>query len=223
MIDSAQACTPALLNNGQKLLEDGNPFGPQMIAQAFRDALAPCPFTLRIKVILYALFDSHVMQSLEALYGALNQRLIDAGVLPNLKYSAPRNTNPVPRSTPAPAAPVTASSPGTSATTESAASSSQTRESRTGKHGATPLDLNGPPPSDPDNLLDGLAQLLGEHRQRNRDAPLLGGTRSIASFASRDATRTYSAAELLEALNRMQRASADELTSACTARSRSRR
>ncbi|OEC35579.1 Protein of unknown function [Pseudomonas cuatrocienegasensis] len=202
----------ALLNNGQKLLEDGNPFGPQMIAQACREALAPCPFTLRIKVILYALFDSHVMQSLEALYGALNQRLIDAGVLPNLKYSAPRNTNPVPRSTPAPAAPVTASSPGTSAVTGPAASSVQTRESRTGAPGTTPFDLNGPPPSDPDNLLDGLAQLLGEHRQRNRDAPLLGGTRSIASFASRDATRTYSAAELLEALNRMQRASADELS-----------
>lgn len=33
----------ALLNNGQKPSEDINPFGPQMIAQAFRDALAPSP------------------------------------------------------------------------------------------------------------------------------------------------------------------------------------
>jgi hypothetical protein len=75
----------ALLNNGQKLGEDINPFGPQMIAQAFRDALTPCPFPLRIKVILYTLFDTHVMQSLDSIYTALNQRLIDAGVLPNLK------------------------------------------------------------------------------------------------------------------------------------------
>jgi hypothetical protein len=40
---------------------------------------------------------------------------------------------------------------------------------------------------------------------------LLGGTRSIASFAPRDATSTYSASDLLDALNRMQRQSADEL------------
>lgn len=39
----------ALVNNGTKLSEDGNPFGPQMIAQAFRQALAPCPLPLRIK------------------------------------------------------------------------------------------------------------------------------------------------------------------------------
>ena len=81
----------ALLNNGQKLGEDNNPFGPQAIAQAFREALAPCPFPLQIKTILYMLFDRHVMQSLDSLYGALNQRLIDAGVLPNLKYSAQIN------------------------------------------------------------------------------------------------------------------------------------
>ncbi len=199
----------ALLNNGQKLVEDGNPFGPQMIAQAFRDALSPCPFPLRIKVILYTLFDSHVMQSLEALYGALNQRLIDAGVLPNLKYSAPRNANPAqrPAATPAPEQP-----PERSATSSAAApSASVSTASRTHTPGTPPLDLNGPPPSDPDNLLDGLSQLLNEHRQRNRDAPLLGGTRSIASFASAEATRTYSASELLEALNRMQRESADDL------------
>ena len=80
----------ALLNNGQKLLEDANPFGPQALAEAFRLALAPHPLPLRIKLILYTLFDRHVMQGLDTLYEMLNQRLINAGILPNLKFTAQR-------------------------------------------------------------------------------------------------------------------------------------
>ncbi|ERH53142.1 hypothetical protein O203_04885 [Ectopseudomonas chengduensis] len=190
----------ALLNNGQKLGEDSNPFGPQAIAQAFRDALAPCPFPLQIKTILYMLFDRHVMQSLDSLYGALNQRLIDAGVLPNLKYSAQINQSVSRPDAPAPEAPLP--------------------QQTAGRPGATPapaepalfdLDLSAPPPSDPGALFSGLSSLLGEHRQSHPDAPLLGGTRSIVSFSPRQASRTYSASELLAALNRMQQQSAHEL------------
>jgi len=190
----------ALLNNGQKLGEDSNPFGPQAIAQAFRDALAPCPFPLQIKTILYMLFDRHVMQSLDSLYGALNQRLIDAGVLPNLKYSAQINQSVSRPDAPAPEAPHP--------------------QQTAGRPGATPapaepalfdLDLSAPPPSDPGALFSGLSSLLGEHRQSHPDAPLLGGTRSIVSFSPRQASRTYSASELLAALNRMQQQSAHEL------------
>lgn len=190
----------ALLNNGQKLGEDSNPFGPQAIAQAFRDALAPCPFPLQIKTILYMLFDRHVMQSLDSLYGALNQRLIDAGVLPNLKYSAQINQSVSRPDAPAPEAPApqqTPSRPGaTTAPVEPA---------------LFDLDLSAPPPSDPGALFSGLSSLLGEHRQSHPDAPLLGGTRSIVSFSPRQASRTYSASELLAALNRMQQQSAHEL------------
>ncbi|SFH96020.1 Protein of unknown function [Pseudomonas guineae] len=192
----------ALLNNGQKLGEDSNPFGPQMIAQAFRDALAPCPFPLRIKVILYTLFDTHVMQSLDNIYSALNQRLIEAGVLPNLKYSAQRNNQLArPKATPA------------AAQAEQPAESSRSVSSGAGQqHNAGNTDLSGPPPSDPLELLGSLATLLSEHRQRDIDAPLLGGTRSIASFTPREATSTYSASALLDALNRMQQHSASDLS-----------
>jgi len=191
----------ALLNNGQKLGEDSNPFGPQAIAQAFRDALAPCPFPLQIKTILYMLFDRHVMQSLDSLYAALNQRLIDAGVLPNLKYSAQIN-----QSVSRPDAPQ--------------AEAPTPQQQAPGRPGATSapaepalfdLDLSAPPPSDPAALFSGLSSLLGEHRQSHPDAPLLGGTRSIISFSPREASRTYSASELLAALNRMQQQSAHEL------------
>ena len=84
----------ALLNNGQKLGEDSNPFGPQALAEAFHDALTPHPLPLRIKVILYTLFDRHVMQGLDTLYEMLNQRLINAGILPNLKFTAQRAPSP---------------------------------------------------------------------------------------------------------------------------------
>lgn len=189
----------ALLNNGRKLDEDDNPFGPRAIAQAFREALAPCPFPLRIKAILYMLFDQHVMQGLDRIYEALNQRLIEADVLPNLKYSARLAANP----RPAPARPHDPS--------HERPTTPPGQTARGPAHQPAPMDLNGPPPSDPGELFSGLAALLGEHRQRDIDAPLLGGTRSIASFAPRDATCTYSVPELLSALSRLQEQSGQEL------------
>lgn len=200
----------ALLNNGQKLGEDINPFGPQMIAQAFRDALAPCPLPLRIKVILYTLFDTHVMHSLDSIYAALNQRLIDAGVLPNLKYSAQRNAEPARSrsSAPEPTVGSNSAAPAPLATAQHATE----QPSNAGSTSVGAGDLSGPPPSDPLELLGNLASLLGEHRQRDIDAPLLGGTRSIASFTPRDATSTYTASALLDALNRMQQQSASDLS-----------
>jgi hypothetical protein len=206
----------ALLNNGQKLGEDINPFGPRVIAQAFRDALTPCPFPLRIKIILYTLFDTHVMQSLDSIYSALNQRLIDAGVLPNLKYTAQRNRPPATAE-----AKQTAQTEQTAEAEKSASNESNARNfsgSGTLKPGGQQQsssgksDLSGPPPSDPQELLGSLASLLSEHRQRDIDAPLLGRTRSITSFTPRGATSTYSASALLDALNRMQQQSASDLS-----------
>jgi hypothetical protein len=202
----------AVLNNGQKLGEDSNPFGPRAIAQAFREALAPTPFPPQIKTILYMLFDRHVMQSLDRLYEAMNQRLIDAGVLPNLKYApqrtpdarraptTPRETAPAEPAAEAPraAAPQPASAPATGNTP--AAPNVETPR--------VPFDASGPEPTDPVALFSSLAALLGERRHYNVDAPLLGGTRSIASFAPQGATRTYAASDLLEALNRLQQQSA---------------
>ncbi|HUE92902.1 DUF1631 domain-containing protein [Pseudomonas sp.] len=191
------------LNNGHKLDEDSNPFGPQMIAQAFRLALAPCPLPLRIKIVLYTLFDTQVMDSLESLYAALNQCLIEAGVLPELKYSAQRNANP-PR-TAAPASP--------SHVESGATPRPPSPQPSPPAHATAPMPpyRGEVPPSDPVELLGSLAALLGEHRRRDGDATLPDGTRSMASLTPQNATRTYSARELLDALNRMQRQSAQEL------------
>ncbi len=212
----------ALLNNGQKIGEDSNPFGPLAIAQAFRQAINPHPFPLRIKAILYMLFDQHVMHGLESLYEALNRQLIEAGVLPNLKYSAQRAAPQAPRS--APVAPPTATNnePALStdsneprATASNSVPSTQQRQSgnsvapSTGEAGTANL---GPVSSDPVEFYNDLSSLLTEHRQHGGAIPLLGGSPSIASFSPQGASQTYSANDLLDALNRLQQESAHDIT-----------
>ncbi|MEK1907789.1 MAG: DUF1631 domain-containing protein [Pseudomonas sp.] len=204
----------ALLNNGHKLGEDSNPFGPQAIADAFRGALTPHPFPLRIKVILYMLFDRNVMEGLDSLYEMLNQRLIAAGILPNLKFTPQRAAGSAER--PAePAAPMEDGNAATSAhgsgAPRSGGSPAYAGPASSGQPLA-PADLNAPPSADPAQLFGGLSALLSERRERDIDAPLPGGARSIASFSPRTATSTYSANELLDALNRLQQQSASSLT-----------
>ena len=213
----------ALLNNGQKLFEDNNPFGPQAIAAAFRAALTAHPLPLRIKTILYMLFDQHVMHGLDALYDALNRQLIEAGVLPNLKYSAHRSapqaqrpaTASPPPANPAPGEPA-AATPNTQAQQPqqqipAAQPGGQpnlgTFNQQPGNH-LTPTMAQ----SDPVGLFNDLSVLLSENRQHGAGMPLLGGTPSISSFAPSGATRTYSANELLDALNRLQAESAHDIT-----------
>jgi hypothetical protein len=182
----------ALLNGGYKLAEIDNPFDPQAIAQAFRTALEPCPFVLRIKTILYMLFEEHVMQGLDDLYEALNQRLIDAGVLPNLKFTAQRAADTQRRPAPTP-----------EKTTPSHAAQKGDKPASTGR---------GSSDADAVALFQGLSELLVEYRQQTPEAPLLGGTRSIASFSPITATSTFSADELLAALDRLQQQSAMEMS-----------
>ncbi|NQD81462.1 DUF1631 domain-containing protein, partial [Pseudomonas sp. CrR14] len=73
------------------------------------------------------------------------------------------------------------------------------------------LDLDAAPPSDLNQLVDGLSTLLAEYRKHQSAIGMPGGTPSMASFAPENARRSYDAADLLAALDRMQQASAEEL------------
>ena len=201
----------ALLNNGQKLLEDSNPFGPQAIVEAFREALDPYPLPLRIKSILYMLFDQHVMHGLDSLYDALNRLLIEAGVLPNLKYSAHRSTAR-PRPSPTTAAPPQGQQQPATPAAAPGPQGSASPGGNSGNPGATG-HFQGieTAQTDPVGLFTELSALMVENRQLGTAMPLLGGTPSIASFSPSGATRTYSANELLDALNRLQAESAQDI------------
>lgn len=187
----------ALVTGGQKLEEVDNPFGPQSIAQCFRQALAESSFNLRIKTILYMLFDQQLMQGLDDLYEMMNRRLIDAGVLPNLKLSPTRN----------PASPQRPARP-TSQNTDAPPQAASTAQAGAG---ATPVNLNAPAPHNPAELFAGLSGLMQEHRQHTPQAPLLKDTPSIAQYAPKHATRSYSTEQLFAALDSLQQQTAENL------------
>ncbi len=155
------------------------PFSPRAIAESFREALAAEPRPPRIKHVLYTLFDRYVMEELEPLYGALNQSLVEAGVLPDLKHVA--------------------GSPGGPSRPGRATPSAH-------PHALMPRD------DAPDDLLDHLASLLAQCRQQDRDIVLPGHAHSIARLTPAHAASTYSQAELLDTLDRLQRDAARELS-----------
>ena len=218
----------ALLNNGLKPREEDNPFGPRLIAQAFREALKDSPFPLSIRLTLYHLFDQYLMSSLDSLFAELNQKLIEAGLLPNLKY---RPTQAAGRSSPPVAVPA-ASQPSTEQLTQSHAQATEqvvpAVYSGFNPQGggspassvATPADISLPGESNgqageqsPAQLFSDLSSLMAQQRQQAPHAPLFGGSRSIASYAPQGAHSTYSASELLNALNRLQQSSGQDLQS----------
>ncbi|CAE6943621.1 Thymidine phosphorylase [Pseudomonas marincola] len=206
----------ALLNRGVRPDTELNPLGPRLIAEAFQLALKPHDLQIQIKVVLYKQFDRHVMSGLDLTYQAVNQLLIDGGILPNLKYSIrkPKSsgaTGPAGGSH-APAAHAgEGTQPGAPAGMQAAPSSGHPGTASGFSVPETPGTFSATPPTDPNVLLSSLAGLMTEHRRSHRDDPLLGGTHSIAHFAPTGATRSYSAGELLDALNRMQQLTAQDI------------
>lgn len=76
-----------VISGGRKVEDDNNPVGPEWVAEACRSAFDLIEVDIRIKLILYKLFDKHVMSGLGELYEQLNQRFIEAGVLPQIQHS----------------------------------------------------------------------------------------------------------------------------------------
>lgn len=62
-----------------------NPFGPASLCQSFLQATHSLDLDIKAKLVLFKLFDRHVVRSLETLYDAGNKLLAEEGVLPRLK------------------------------------------------------------------------------------------------------------------------------------------
>lgn len=76
----------SVLAGGNKIGDDNNPVAPRAVCQAFRGTLAELEVDLHVKLLVLKLFDKHVMGNLEGLYEEINQHLVQAGVLPQLKH-----------------------------------------------------------------------------------------------------------------------------------------
>lgn len=64
--------------------DESNPFGPARLAEAFRAAISTLEVSLEVRLIILKLFERHLLGSLDPIYGDINLRLADAGVLPTL-------------------------------------------------------------------------------------------------------------------------------------------
>jgi len=80
----------SVICGGHKIDDTSNPVAPAILSQAFRDALRELTADMRVKLIIYKLFDRYVLSSLEDLYQEINDALVEAGVLPQLRHGMVR-------------------------------------------------------------------------------------------------------------------------------------
>ncbi len=68
-----------------------NPVGPFDLAEGFRAALRQWQGELGVRLVVFKLFDRHVMGYIGGLYDDLNDSLVDAGILPKIVQRVRRN------------------------------------------------------------------------------------------------------------------------------------
>lgn len=86
----------SVICGGHKIGDANNPVAPAMLSQAFRRALDELTADMRVKLIIYKLFDRYVLSALEELYQEINTELARAGVLPQLRHEVLRGSGPKP-------------------------------------------------------------------------------------------------------------------------------
>ena len=68
------------------LESDDNPFGPQTICDAYKQACQKIDAPLEIRMVFLKLFDDHVADTIRSSYKDVNQLLIDNSILPKIRY-----------------------------------------------------------------------------------------------------------------------------------------
>lgn len=75
----------------------GNPFGPAELCNSFLRATQSLDLDIKAKLVLFKLFDRHVVKELDKIYESGNTLLAEAGVLPRLKRGgASASKSPLP-------------------------------------------------------------------------------------------------------------------------------
>ena len=80
----------AMVRGGHKLDDTDIPAGPSHCASAFQAATAEFAFETNVLLIIHAMFEKFVMRNMAILYEEFNEKLIEAGVFPNLKLETPK-------------------------------------------------------------------------------------------------------------------------------------
>ncbi|MEO7071963.1 MAG: DUF1631 domain-containing protein [Rhodanobacter sp.] len=90
----------SVICGGRKIDDASNPMAPAILSQAFRDAMHELSADMRVKLIIYKLFDRYLLSALESLYQDVNADLVRAGVLPQLRHRSVRGTSTSSTNTP---------------------------------------------------------------------------------------------------------------------------
>ena len=93
-----------LLINDPDLERWLNPLGPEAICDAFHEAARLIETGLEIRLVIFKLFDQHVISNIGEMYKEVNQYLARMGVLPEIKTTLRKNSGPInsAQTTPAP-------------------------------------------------------------------------------------------------------------------------
>jgi hypothetical protein len=99
----------SVICGGTRMDDASNPVGPASLAGAFRQAMRELVVEVRVKLIIYKLFDRYVLAGIDELYDDINNELAAAGVLPQLRHEIATRRSDAPAPTgPASSAPTTA-------------------------------------------------------------------------------------------------------------------
>lgn len=80
-----------LLLNDPDLARAKNPIGPDVICNAFLEAVGEVGSGVKVKLIILKLFDRHVLsEEIEDIYAEINRFLIEKGILPELRHEIKR-------------------------------------------------------------------------------------------------------------------------------------
>lgn len=73
-----------------KVYDKNNPLGPQVLCSAFTNQVKGLDVDIKVKLVLFKLFDRVVISELREVYSGLNKLLVDHNVLPSLSGGQPK-------------------------------------------------------------------------------------------------------------------------------------
>jgi hypothetical protein len=69
---------------------ENDPFSPQAICSAFKQACRHVESDLKVRMVFHSLFDDHVLDDIRSIYKDLNALLVSRSILPKIRYGGAR-------------------------------------------------------------------------------------------------------------------------------------
>lgn len=85
----------AVINAGQAIHQEDIPGGPEWLGRACQLAVDELELETRIRLVVIALFDKYIFNNVDELFNEYNALLIQADILPNLKYEVQKQPGSV--------------------------------------------------------------------------------------------------------------------------------